>query len=121
MNVAHGFAVQALAVNDDDAHPPRLSLGLERHDPQLAAAALRMLTAAIIPRPRLRIRVSRQSGHRTDVGPSVEQVTDEGSPEIMRREPQHSSLRRPPPQDLEHALRRHPPCDHATGLVDRPE
>jgi hypothetical protein len=59
---------------------------------QLCGSGLRSLTAPVVFRCGLDIRVAGHPLHRSDVSAGIEQITDETAPQIVRREVSNASL-----------------------------
>ena len=65
--------------------------------------------------------MARELGHGGNVGPGVEQIADEGAPQIMRREVRHAGLRGPLAQQVIDALGGQAAGPQLAGIQNRPE
>src|SRR5438105_1977178 len=93
-------------------------LATVRYVEEFGGALLAGLAAAIVASGGLDLRMAGELLHGAQVGTSVQEIADEGSPKVVRRERCHTGLDGSAASDVQHGLSRHPPRPQPPSFIN---
>src|SRR5947209_3988236 len=88
------------------------------HMEELGRALLSGLAAAVVTCRGLDLGMSGELLYRAQIGAGIQEIADEGPPQVVRCEGRHTRLESSLAGDVQHALPRHPPPPQLPALID---